>query len=133
MGHSQDGRIGARLKARRVELKRSQAWLGERVGVTFQQVQKYEKGLNRISAAQLQAFAQALQKPVDYFYDSAFEAAPIDHAGFGESPALDYTPGDGLESAIARIVKAIRVIGDPKIAMTLATLAEAIQQNKAFL
>jgi transcriptional regulator with XRE-family HTH domain len=64
-----DIELGKRIRLRRVEQKISQAELGEKLGVSFQQVQKYEKGVNRVGAARLSQIANALQVPVTYFYD----------------------------------------------------------------
>lgn len=64
-----DAYIGARVRMRRLMLHMSQEALSGQLGVTFQQVQKYEKGLNRISASRLFELAQALRVPVGYFYD----------------------------------------------------------------
>ncbi len=64
-----DAYIGARVRMRGLMLNMSQEVLSGKLGVTFQQVQKYEKGLNRISASRLFELAQALRVPVGYFYD----------------------------------------------------------------
>jgi len=64
-----DAYIGARVRLRRLMLGMSQENLSGKLGVTFQQVQKYEKGLNRISASRIYELAQALSVPVGYFYD----------------------------------------------------------------
>lgn len=66
----QDTIIGQKIKVRRTELKISQAELGEQLGVSFQQVQKYEKGVNRVSAGRLHHIAKALDVSTDYFYDN---------------------------------------------------------------
>lgn len=62
-----DALVGQRLKARRMEQHMSQADLGEQIGVTFQQVQKYEKGVNRVGAVRLQQIANILETDVNYF------------------------------------------------------------------
>ena len=62
-----DALIGQRLRARRMEQHMSQDELGHQLGVSFQQVQKYEKGVNRVGAARLQQIATALQTDVVYF------------------------------------------------------------------
>src|SRR5258708_26338245 len=64
-----DIELGKRIRLRRVEQKISQAELGDKLGVSFQQVQKYEKGVNRVGAARLQSIATALDVPVTFFYD----------------------------------------------------------------
>src|SRR5258708_2779669 len=63
-----DKEMGRRLRLRRVEQKMSQNELGDKLGVSFQQVQKYEKGVNRIGAARLEQIATALEVPVTFFY-----------------------------------------------------------------
>ncbi|WP_051003000.1 helix-turn-helix domain-containing protein [Bradyrhizobium elkanii] len=62
-----DALIGQRLRTRRMELKISQSELGDALGVSFQQVQKYEKGVNRVGAARLAEIAEVLDTNVDYF------------------------------------------------------------------
>ena len=81
-GESQDGKtaqspmsldvhIGTRIRLRRVLLGMSQEKLGEALGLTFQQVQKYERGTNRVSASRLAEIARALDVPIGFFYDDA--------------------------------------------------------------
>ena len=64
-----DAYVGNRLKIRRNELGISQTKISEMVGITFQQVQKYEKGLNRIGSSRLYEFSKILKVPVSYFFD----------------------------------------------------------------
>ena len=64
-----DHELGKRIRLRRVEQKLSQSDLADRLGVSFQQVQKYEKGVNRVGAARLQQIATALDVPVTFFFD----------------------------------------------------------------
>jgi Predicted transcriptional regulators len=63
-----DQYVGGRIRVRRMELKVSQEKLGEALGLTFQQVQKYEKGKNRIGASRLTEIADVLKVPVSYFF-----------------------------------------------------------------
>lgn len=65
-----DVELGMRIRLRRVEHKMSQQELGDKLGVSFQQVQKYEKGVNRVGAARLQQIANALAVPITFFYDT---------------------------------------------------------------
>jgi transcriptional regulator with XRE-family HTH domain len=65
-----DALVGERVRSRRLQAKMSQATLGEAIGVTFQQVQKYEKGTNRIGSGRLFKIAEVLQCDVTEFYDS---------------------------------------------------------------
>lgn len=76
-----DAEIGRRIRARRIECGMSQTALAKKLGISFQQVQKYEQGTNRVSAGRLQRVCDALQVPVTFFYDS-LPAAP-DSSGSG--------------------------------------------------
>lgn len=64
---SLDAKIGARIRARRLEIGMSQEKLAEGLGLTFQQVQKYEKGINRVAASRLYDIAQVLRSPIKRF------------------------------------------------------------------
>jgi transcriptional regulator with XRE-family HTH domain len=64
-----DLELGKRIRLRRVEIDISQSGLADKLGVTFQQVQKYEKGVNRVGASRLQQIATALDVPVTFFFD----------------------------------------------------------------
>ena len=68
--------VGSRIRMRRKMLGLSQEKLGERLGITFQQIQKYEKGTNRVGASRLQAMSDALEVPVAYFFPETSPAAP---------------------------------------------------------
>lgn len=64
-----DAHVGKRIRLRRNVLRLSQEKLGEQLGVTFQQIQKYEKGINRVGASRLQALSEALNVPIPYFFE----------------------------------------------------------------
>jgi transcriptional regulator with XRE-family HTH domain len=99
-----DKHVGSRVRMRRMMLSMSQEKLGDALGLTFQQVQKYEKGTNRIGASRLQQISLILQVPVSFFFEGA-PPPPGRPPGFGEAPSPEYatsfmaTP-DGL--ALAR-------------------------------
>jgi transcriptional regulator with XRE-family HTH domain len=108
-----DRAIGARVRARRRSLNMSQSDLADRLGVSFQQVQKYERGANRISGSTLVAASRALQTTVSWLVgQDAHESAPPDEA----FTAL-MTPG-ALE-----ILEAYRVIARPRARQALLALA----------
>jgi transcriptional regulator with XRE-family HTH domain len=69
--HPVDVHVGARVRMRRIEVHMSQQILGGHIGLTFQQVQKYEKGTNRIGASRLQEIGKVLEVPASYFYEGA--------------------------------------------------------------
>src|SRR5438552_4988837 len=70
-----DAEVGRRVRSRRLECRLSQTELADRIGVTFQQVQKYEKGVNRIGAGRLQRISEALEVPITFFFDATPHAA----------------------------------------------------------
>ncbi|QEE12685.1 helix-turn-helix domain-containing protein [Bartonella krasnovii] len=73
--------IGKRIRHRRISMRLSQKELGSHLGVSFQQIQKYEKGLNRVSAGRLQEIANALEVPITFFYANiSKENTPEHHA-----------------------------------------------------
>ena len=81
-----DVHVGARIKLRRALLGLSQEKLGEALGLTFQQVQKYERGANRVSASRLHDIARVLDVPISFFFDDLKRAGAADGApgrGFG--------------------------------------------------
>src|SRR6516225_12248324 len=82
-----DVHVGSRVRFRRMLLGMSQEKLGERLGLTFQQIQKYEKGINRIGASRLFDLAHVLGVPVQFFYEEApavFEAPPLTESMAGK-------------------------------------------------
>jgi transcriptional regulator with XRE-family HTH domain len=90
--HAVDRHVGARMRQRRTLLGMSQTKLGDAVGLTFQQVQKYENGSNRVSSSRLFEFAKVLDVPVAYFFDempaNALSGRPMSgrgRKGFGEA------------------------------------------------
>ncbi len=78
MGNEIDLHLGKRLRRRRRLLGLTQQQLADAVGVRFQQIQKYECGANRISAARLWKLSEALEVPVGYFYDGLAANAPVE-------------------------------------------------------
>jgi transcriptional regulator with XRE-family HTH domain len=80
-----DHELGKRIRLRRVELGISQSELGKKLGLTFQQVQKYEKGVNRVGASRLQQVATALDVPVTFFFDGDGKSREVDSLLFIDS------------------------------------------------
>jgi transcriptional regulator with XRE-family HTH domain len=74
--HPVDVHVGRKLRIRRTAMGKSQEEIGEAVGITFQQIQKYERGLNRIGASRLYEFSQLLEIPVGYFFENLNENVP---------------------------------------------------------
>jgi transcriptional regulator with XRE-family HTH domain len=109
--------VGQRVRMRRMMLGISQEKLAEALGLSFQQVQKYEKGGNRIGAGRLQQIAAILQVPVSFFFDEA-EAPTGDSELRSEMKAL-FTTRDGLDLA-----SAFQKIKDPKLQRSVVALVE---------
>src|SRR3954464_15339578 len=84
-----DRHVGSRVRMRRMMLSMSQEKLGDALGLTFQQVQKYEKGTNRIGASRLQQISQILQVPVAFFFEGEPSAGPQPD-GMREAPSPTY-------------------------------------------
>ncbi len=124
-----DKHVGSRVRMRRLMLGTSQETLGNKLGITFQQVQKYEKGTNRISASRLQAICEVLQVPVSFFFEGAPQIAgrAWKDAEAPASPAYvtDFlTHSDGLA-----LVKAFTQIDDPSLRRSIVRLVEAISHD----
>jgi transcriptional regulator with XRE-family HTH domain len=111
-----DRRVGARLRERRLLLGMSQQQLAEALGITFQQVQKYENGANRISASRLWDICRRLEAPIEWF----FGAEP----GAGR-PQLRAAEGDLAKRETLELVRNYFTIRDPEIRRALIGLARA--------
>jgi len=102
--------VGRRLRKQRTLLRLSQEQLARAVGVTFQQIQKYERGSNRVSASRLYDIAKVLGVPISFFFDhieDEIDGRPEAHIdGFGEPPAPAYTQSDLTRSETLDLVAA---------------------------
>jgi transcriptional regulator with XRE-family HTH domain len=112
-----DKHVGARVRMRRMMLGLSQEKLGDGLGLTFQQVQKYEKGANRIGASRLQQIAHILQVPVAFFFEGAPSIPGQQPGGLGEAPSPAY---------ISDLTKAFMGIKDAKLRRRIVDLVEQI-------
>ena len=109
--NSTDAYVGSRVRMRRKVLGMSQEKLGEQLGITFQQVQKYEKGANRIGASRLQMISQVLEMPISYFFPQETTTA----GGMGESGQSDYVSDFMMSSEGIELNRAFARIKDPKL------------------
>jgi transcriptional regulator with XRE-family HTH domain len=124
-GHPIDQHVGSRLRMRRLMLGMSQTQLGDVLGITFRQVQKYEKGANRISASRLHRMSEILQVPVEFF----FEGSPHprgQHAAQTDTPSPQFVSDylstlDGLN-----LTKAFMHIRNAQLRRSIVNLVEAI-------
>ena len=131
-----DRHVGNRVRMQRNLLCMSQEKLGEALGITFQQVQKYEKGVNRISASRLQQIAQILNAPPSFFFQNApgqadNGAAP---AGFSDMASSQYVVDSLSTSEGLQLNRAFARISEPKtrkrIVELVATIADQFETKK---
>lgn len=119
-----DKHVGSRVRMRRMMVSMSQEKLGEKLGITFQQVQKYEKGMNRIGASRLQQIAGVLGVQVGFFFEGSPEVGKTGNVAAGSSPAYIgefLATSDGLA-----LTKAFMQVHDPKVRRRVVDLVEAI-------
>ena len=122
-----DKHVGARVRMRRMMLSMSQEKLGNSLGLTFQQVQKYEKGTNRIGASRLQQISNILQVPVSFFFDGAPHVPGTGRLeGMGEAPSPAYVSDFLATSDGLALTKAFMRIHDSKLRRRIVDLVEQI-------
>jgi transcriptional regulator with XRE-family HTH domain len=120
--NSIDKHVGERVRMQREILKMSQRTLGNAVCVTFQQVQKYEKGVNRVGASRLQQLANVLRVPVAFF----FEGAPQPSSGKRKKPPDDYVQKFLSTKDSLALTKAFMQIKEPKLRPRFVQLTQEI-------
>jgi transcriptional regulator with XRE-family HTH domain len=121
-----DKHVGSRVRMRRMMLSMSQEKLGDALGLTFQQVQKYEKGTNRIGASRLQQIAHILQVPVSFFFEGA-PTAPGGHGGgMNEAPSPAYVSDFLATSDGLSLTKSFMRIKSSKLRRRIVDLVEQI-------
>ncbi len=120
-----DKHVGSRVRMRRMMLGMSQTALGDALGLTFQQVQKYEKGTNRIGASRLQHISHILQVPVAFFFEGA-PHVPGQPKGSGDAPSPAYVSDFLASSDGLALTKAFRRIKEPRLRRRIVDLVEEI-------
>jgi transcriptional regulator with XRE-family HTH domain len=120
-----DKHVGSRVRMRRMMLNMSQEKLGDALGLTFQQVQKYEKGTNRIGASRLQQIAHILQVPVEFFFEGA-PSLPTSGNGAKDAPSASYVSDFLATSEGLSLTKAFTRIKEPKLRRRIVDLVEEI-------
>lgn len=116
---------------RRVLLGMSQEKLGEALGLTFQQVQKYEKGSNRIGASRLQEISKALQVPPSFFFEGLPTGEVPQEGGFGEGISAKFVTDFVATAEGLQLNKAFTQIGDPKIRRRIIDLVIALAAHES--
>lgn len=129
---SLDGVLGAQLRQRRTLLGLSQEKLAEQLGITFQQIQKYENGANRISASRLFEISKALETPVNFFFESTTANQSFEPAyGFSDNDQAAFEGHDDVMSRKETIdlVRTYYSVEDPKLRKDMYKLIRSMADN----
>ncbi|MGC2412883.1 MAG: helix-turn-helix transcriptional regulator [Stellaceae bacterium] len=127
-----DVQVGSRVRLRRNMLGLSQEKLGTAIGLTFQQVQKYERGANRIGASRLHELSRVLDVPVSFFFDDVDPVrAPAIPGGFSEPPAEAFDSDPLRRRETIELVEAYYAIDDTAVRRRLLELARALASEGA--
>jgi transcriptional regulator with XRE-family HTH domain len=126
--HPIDRHVGGRVRLRRTLIGMSQEQLGAKLGLTFQQIQKYEKGSNRISASRLWEIASALEVPISYFYEGAGNEIRDNPQGFGESGQASIE-GIAHSSESLALLRHFTQITDTGIRRAMVDMARALASS----
>lgn len=120
-----DIHVGSRIRLRRTMLGMSQEKLGESLGITFQQIQKYEKGTNRVGASRLQNISNILTVPVSFFFEDAPGDQPS-NSGMAEASSSNYVVDFLSSSEGLQLNRAFVKIGDAKVRRKIVDLVKAL-------
>ncbi len=126
-----DAHVGSRVRLRRTLLGMSQEKLGQAVSLTFQQIQKYERGTNRIGSSRLYQFSQVLDVPVSFFFDSMPEEVAGRSPGLGEGPAEAFETEKLARRETLELVRAYYRIPDPAVRKRVFELVKAVAGPRA--
>lgn len=130
-----DMHVGARLRLRRTLLGISQEKLGEAVNLTFQQIQKYERGANRVGASRIYEFSRVLDVPVSYFFDDMNEVTKatrgrrISPKGLTDNDQAELESDPLARRETLELVRAYYKINDPKIRKRLFELTKTLANS----
>ncbi|MHA7870953.1 MAG: helix-turn-helix domain-containing protein [Hyphococcus sp.] len=127
--HPVDQHVGSRVKLRRMILGMSQDALGKALGLTFQQIQKYEKGVNRIGASRLFELSELLDVPIQFFYDD-YGAAPAAGSGFAEPDAAEAFMELVNSPEGVQLCRYFAEITDPKVKKRVLELVKTIAETE---
>ncbi len=121
-----DRHVGSRVRMRRLMVGMSQERLGDALGITFQQIQKYEKGANRIGASRLQHIAKILGVPVEFFFEGAPAGEAMASGGFAETAQPSFVSEFMATSEGVQLTRAFVRIGDAQVRRRLIDLVETL-------
>lgn len=121
-----DIHVGSRVRLKRTMLGMSQEKLGDSLGITFQQIQKYEKGSNRIGASRLQQIAAVLGTPISFFFEDAPNAKS---EGFAEGDSANFVVDFLSTSEGLQLNKAFVKINDPQVRRKIVDLVKTLADD----
>ncbi|MEN3402286.1 helix-turn-helix domain-containing protein [Brucella melitensis] len=121
-----DMHVGSRIRLRRNMLGLSQEKLGENLSITFQQIQKYEKGTNRVGASRLQAISSILNVPVSFFFEDAPGSGSSGGDGFAEDNEATYVVDFLNSNEGVQLTRAFTKISDPKVRRKIIDLVKSL-------
>ncbi len=127
--HPVDVHVGGRVRLRRTLLGMSQTRLAEALGLTFQQVQKYERGTNRISASRLYQLCHILDEPLSYFFDDMPPLEEADASSLRGGVQEPSAPDLMNKSETLDLVRAYYRIRDPKVRKALHAMTKAMAKG----
>jgi len=128
--HPVDVHVGSRVKLRRMILGLSQESLGKSLGLTFQQIQKYEKGVNRIGASRIYELSRLLDVPVQFFYDE-FDGSRVSTPGFAEAEAGEPVMNLVNSPEGVQLCRYFSSIKDPQVKKRVLDLVRSIAETEA--
>ncbi len=136
--HPVDTHVGAKVKSRRLMLGLSQEELAKSIGLTFQQVQKYERGTNRISVSRLTEISRALKVPLDYFLEGCVNIANASAApkrpamrGVSDTSQALLEPDPMTKRDVLELIRAYEQISTPQLKKQLLEMAKAMAKAGA--
>jgi len=128
-----DVHVGSRIRLRRTLLGLSQEKLGEAIGLTFQQVQKYERGANRVGSSRLFDLSRVLDVPIAYFFDempdNIQDKSPSRLMGLAHPPTVEYEPDPMARRETLELVRAYYRISEPAVRKRLFDLIKSIARG----
>lgn len=121
-----DIHVGSRIRLRRNMMGMSQEKLGEHLGITFQQIQKYEKGTNRVGASRLQAISSILEAPVSFFFEDGPGQDGQPARGLSEDGSGNYVVDFMSSTEGLQLNRAFVKISDPKVRKKILDLVKTL-------
>lgn len=131
MTHPVDIFVGKKIKQRRSMIGASQSAIAEELGVTFQQVQKYERGINRVSCSRLYDFAKVLRVPITFFFEGFHTTEGSENYGFAEDAANNNFQTEAVEDSkeTKALLREFYKITDPEKRKHILEIIKAMAQD----